>query len=131
MLRRLLLVGLLVYIALLGWVTLRPSDNPSVTNWVPLLDIVRTLRRSVDARSLSELLGNVVLFVPLGWFLPMLWRCLRSYAKVFAVAAACSATIELVQLVFVPGRSTSVDDVILNSIGGLIGAAMFFGPRAV
>jgi glycopeptide antibiotics resistance protein len=131
MLRRLLLFGFLAYVGFLGWVTLRPSNNPSVTNWVPLLDITRTLRRSIAARSLSELLGNVVLFVPLGWFLPMLWGRLRSYARVFAVTAACSIAIELMQLVFVPGRSTSVDDVILNSIGGLIGAAMFFGPRAV
>jgi glycopeptide antibiotics resistance protein len=70
----------------------------------------------------------MALFVPLGWLLPMIWPQLRSLQRVVVAAAASSIAIELVQFA-IPGRSPTTDDVLLNTVGGLIGAIMFFAPR--
>jgi hypothetical protein len=44
--------------------------------------------------------------------------------RLAAVAFACSATIEPIQL-FVPDRSADVDDVIVNVIGALVGFEVY------
>jgi glycopeptide antibiotics resistance protein len=64
-----------------------------------------------------NLVGNVLLFAPLGAGLGLLGRRLR-----FTVAAgfALSGAIELVQLA-IPGRTTSTADVICNTAGIALG----------
>jgi glycopeptide antibiotics resistance protein len=66
----------------------------------------------------GQLIGNIALFVPLGWLVPMLWPRLRSLWRVVAVAGATSLAIEQAQLLFIYGRQSSIDDVILNVAGG-------------
>ena len=100
--------------------------------WVPFTDIVRLLTKPESGayEDLSQLLGNVVLFVPLGWLLPAIWLRLRSVSSVIAIGAVISLAIEVSQL-FIDGRWTSIDDVLLNSLGAAIGAAMFLAPRRI
>ncbi|MFD6951371.1 hypothetical protein A6A08_23165 [Nocardiopsis sp. TSRI0078] len=69
--------------------------------------------------------GNIALFVPLGAVLPLAWRRrLAGFARVAVVAAAVSAGVEALQYVLGTRHITSVDDVLLNSAGALIGAAL-------
>jgi glycopeptide antibiotics resistance protein len=69
---------------------------------------------------LAEVVLNVLLFVPLGAAL-----ALRkvSVGRTVLAAVALSATVELAQLLVVSGRTTSVDDVLLNTAGAWIGHA--------
>ncbi|MFI7587143.1 VanZ family protein [Spongisporangium articulatum] len=73
--------------------------------------------------------GNVALFVPLGFFLYLSLRELMSGAA-FLVAVllsgGASMTVEILQLP-IWSRSTDVDDVILNTLGGVTGAALALG----
>jgi VanZ like family len=62
-------------------------------------------------------LGNVLLFAPLGAALG-LRRLPRTYAVLLGIALA--GMVEAIQL-HVPGRTTSVDDVILNGLGVFVG----------
>lgn len=121
------------YVLTLAWLTLRPRPAPEriPVDWSPLDNIVDVLRhgRSVSYEDAGQLLGNIALFVPLGWLVPMLWRGLRSFWKVLAVAAATSIAIEGAQLLIISGRQSSLDDVILNTFGAFVGAVMFFAPR--
>lgn len=75
--------------------------------------------------------GNVLMFVPLGFMLPLLSERLRRLPFAALALAACSAAIEFAQLVVglaVVGhlyRVVDVDDVILNVAGGLIGFGLW------
>jgi glycopeptide antibiotics resistance protein len=122
-----------IYVLILGWVTLtpRPTSIHVPAEWISFENIIHVLRggESVSYANAGQLLGNIALFVPFGWLLPMLWRKLRSLWGVVAVAAPTSLAIELSQLLFISGRQSSIDDVILNVTGAFIGAVMFFAPR--
>lgn len=67
------------------------------------------------------LLGNIVMFLPIGFFPRLLWRR-WSWWKSLLTGFFASVTIELVQLFTV--RSTDIDDVILNTLGALLGWAL-------
>ena len=73
----------------------------------------------VHSVSLLNLLANLFLFSPLGLFLPMLWHKLRNIKYIVGVGVIISTCIEVIQL-FV-GRSSDIDDVILNTLGVVIG----------
>lgn len=62
---------------------------------------------------------NVLLFVPFGFFLPMLWKEFRSIKRIALAGIVATSFIEISQLF--TGRATDIDDIITNSIGTLIG----------
>lgn len=66
---------------------------------------------------LINIVGNIVLFVPLGFCFPLLWNI--PYDKVMLIGFCYSLFIELTQM-FMP-RVSDVDDLILNYIGVVIG----------
>ena len=75
--------------------------------------------------------GNVLMFVPLGFMLPLLSERFHRFRTTLFVLVACSAAIELAQLTVglavVGGlyRVVDVDDVILNVVGGSIGFGLW------
>ncbi|MGI5894586.1 MAG: VanZ family protein [Candidatus Merdivicinus sp.] len=79
-------------------------------------------------------LGNIAVFVPLGFFPPLLWRKFQKWWKVLLFGCGISVLIELTQLLL--PRGTDVDDIWLNTLGALVGygvwkAAQKLLPRAV
>ncbi len=67
-----------------------------------------------------NLIGNVLLFLPLGIFLPKLQPRLNRLWKVLAVAAGIVILIEVSQALTLLGRC-DIDDLILNLLGSAIG----------
>lgn len=67
-----------------------------------------------------NLLGNVVMFVPLGFFLPGVFPSFRSFRRCIVRACLIIVGIELVQLFTLLG-SLDVDDLILNGISAAMG----------
>ncbi|GAB2803704.1 hypothetical protein GCM10027073_40280 [Streptomyces chlorus] len=82
-------------------------------SWIPVL--------SPD----PSIAANVVLMVPLGMLLPLMSAKTTSLARVTALAAAASLSIELTQLLMYivcnNARSVDVNDLITNTLGGLVG----------
>jgi glycopeptide antibiotics resistance protein len=74
-----------------------------------------------------EAVANVVMFVPLGVLLPAATR-LRPVRAV-PVGAALSVLIELTQLAFLPHRVATVGDVLMNTLGAAVGAALLVAGR--
>lgn len=73
--------------------------------------------------SVIELVGNVALFVPLG--MALRWRFPRvGLTEATGIAFGTSVVIEALQTVIPAGRWTDTTDVITNTAGGLIGAAL-------
>ncbi len=71
-----------------------------------------------------NLAGNILAFVPFGLFFPLLSRRNRSFLKVTLISFEVSLLVEVIQLVTRVG-SCDVDDIILNTLGGMIGYLCF------
>jgi len=82
---------------------------------------------------LIDVVGNIIVFVPLGFGLAGAFQ-LANLRQTFWLAAlggfSLSLMIELIQLA-IPSRSTDVDDLIFNTLGALIGAVGFALLRRV
>lgn len=75
--------------------------------------------------TLLNLVGNVVGFMPFGALLPILARSARKAWKVGLLSLEVSALIEISQLLLQVG-CFDVDDMILNTLGGLLGYGVFW-----
>lgn len=75
--------------------------------------------------TLLNLAGNVIGFMPFGALLPILARSTRKAWRVGLLSLEISALIEVSQLLFQVG-CFDVDDMILNTLGGVLGYAVFW-----
>lgn len=66
---------------------------------------------------LGQEAGNVLLFVPFGFLLPLLWLRLNRSWRVLALGAGTSLGIELAQIAMPGIHRADVDDVLLNTMG--------------
>jgi glycopeptide antibiotics resistance protein len=73
--------------------------------------------------SLLNITANLFLFLPIGFFVPLIWTKCNSFKKVTFVGLTVTIFVEIVQLF--TGRSTDIDDVILNTLGIMIGYGTF------
>jgi glycopeptide antibiotics resistance protein len=73
---------------------------------------------------ISNLLGNIVGFVPLGILFPLLSRRLRTFPRTVFMVFLFSLAFELFQLFTMLGIC-DIDDLLLNTIGGMIGYLIF------
>ena len=71
-----------------------------------------------------NLVGNVFCFVPLGFVLPILSNRKWGIFQIICISFLASVLIELTQLVSKLG-SCDVDDIIMNTCGGLLGYILF------
>lgn len=67
-----------------------------------------------------NLLGNVAAFMPFGFFLPLLSERERRLLMIVLLTFELSLVVEVVQL-FTGRGSFDVDDLLLNTIGGMLG----------
>lgn len=81
-------------------------------------------RPYIIMHSFINLIGNVAMFMPLGFFLPCIWVNLRKFWHTTLCAAICIGIIEIVQLFTLLG-SCDVDDLILNLLGVAAGYGIY------
>jgi glycopeptide antibiotics resistance protein len=74
--------------------------------------------------------GNILLFIPLGFLIPIIWKNVRHMKQILLIGMGVSVTIELLQLLesFVGGwgRVTDIDDVICNAFGAVLGYLLYY-----
>lgn len=100
------------------------KDNMHQSNLVPFATIKLYWNSHIrTSYKISNLLGNLAGFVPLGIFLPLLSRRFQS-ARTILIVLGTSLLFEVIQLVAVLG-SFDVDDLLLNTVGGTLGYALF------
>ena len=126
--RQQLLLNILLYavfafylVVLFGLLFMKGRSFSSV-NLVPFYSIGSFLFSDdplLRAFAVSNVIGNIVLFVPLGLFLPLLVRE-KSILKNVLWILLISTSAEILQFVFKVGV-TDIDDVILNGFGGFLG----------
>lgn len=116
-----LCVGGILAVTMLG-----ASAETGVTNLYPGWTIREQLTGD-HALGTFNVLGNVVMFVPLGWLVALVAERRRLMGAAI-VCVGLSAAIEVVQS-FV-GRVADVDDMVLNGSGGVFGACVALLVRA-
>lgn len=69
---------------------------------------------------IQNLAGNIIGFIPLGFILPMLLKKFSNLKAIIITTFSISLTYEVLQLLIGLG-SFDIDDLILNTLGGIIG----------
>jgi hypothetical protein len=100
------------------WMILLPDSRagavPGRVNLVPLRDL--------PTMDTGQVVGNLLVFAALGFFAPLRFAALASVPRILALAAGCSALLEMAQYVLRLDRVSSVDDVLLNAAGAGLAA---------
>lgn len=99
-------------------------DVPVYVKWLPFEDLFDALRGEGRLRvTIIEMVSNIILFVPLG--LALRWQNPRlGVGQTALIAAAVSIGVEVTQGLVLTDRWPTTTDVIMNGLGGLIGAAI-------
>lgn len=77
-----------------------------------------------------NIFGNVLAFVPFGFFLPVVWSRAGRWYRTVGLSFLMSLGVETVQLVVRVG-SFDVDDLFLNTVGGMAGFLIYRLVRGV
>ncbi|WP_248928575.1 VanZ family protein [Paenibacillus hamazuiensis] len=75
-----------------------------------------------------NILGNIGVFVPFGWFMPLIFNGCKRFGSFSAAFVASIVLLELLQMLLRVG-SGDIDDVILNYAGAAIGYGMLNALR--
>ncbi len=127
--RELVVAGLFVWCLVIVRLTFFPLriifyDWHGTSNLIPFASILQLLRDTPGAFAFDNIVGNFLLFVPLGFLLPLLFQRLRRPWPLIWRAAVISVGIEVTQIV-TRARASDIDDVLINTAGAAGGFALF------
>lgn len=88
-------------------------------NLVPFRTILNYLKYSGLWHTMINILGNVIIFIPIGILLPMIYTRYRKLFNILKISLALTFFIEFIQ--FFIGRSVDIDDLMLNVSGAVVG----------
>lgn len=93
-------------------------------NLLPFHEISNTLYTMTD-HGFTNLIGNIVIFIPLGLLLSSMAgeRASRLF-NVFWISFGLSLSLEVTQVIWTIG-TFDVDDLLLNTLGGLLGGLLY------
>ena len=97
---------------------------------INLLPFVHLFDYEIMSEAVLNLVGNILMFVPVGIVYPIVYKKLDTHAKVLAAGAGFSLAIEILQLPFFD-RVSDVDDLILNSLGYALGYLIYLGVKRI
>ena len=118
-------LSFIIYILSLFYLVTFQDVNYGDSNFIPFKEM---FRYDVGSRLFfKNVLGNILLFVPLGFYAGYYTKS-KKIIPMFIIVAISSATIEFTQLNI--GRTFDIDDIILNTVGGVIGSLLYkFGEH--
>ncbi len=123
-----LLFGQRMVVAISGtWTENYWDDFTQKFNLIPLHTITEfwnNLHGGGRSHAIINLAGNVVMFVPLGFFIPCVFRKAETFRRSMLYALITIVCVEIIQLVTLLG-SLDVDDILLNMIGVVIGYLIY------
>lgn len=122
-------VGLVVGTLPWVWMILTPVPGEGGLSLVPFRDLAAQLAGPAPA-AVVQVGGNLLVLAALGFFLPVRFRLgpgpgprtVAVLARVAVVLLGVAVTVEVLQYALDLGRVTSVDDVLVNVVGGLLAA---------
>ena len=93
--------------------------KPSI-NFIPFSTILELVGSGLF---LKQIVGNIILFIPMGFLLPFIWQMARDFLKAVLIGLFISLTVESTQLLVSDYmyKVFDVDDILLNTIGTAMG----------
>ncbi|TWG02152.1 VanZ like protein [Streptomyces brevispora] len=125
--RALLQLAAAVYVAAVLSLTIFPlnmvwGDYANQASWISQINFIPLLTADIT------MVPNVIMMVPAGFLLPLVFRHATSASRATLMTAAASLAVEAAQLlsylVLNNGRAVDVNDLLANTLGGLIGYAL-------
>ena len=101
---------------------------PFRTNWTYIQLLIGQSTHQQLRHAVICLFGNILTFIPLGFFLPYLWNRLRPLPRTLLTGGTIVICIELTQLFTLTG-TCDIDDLILNLLGIALGHALSHKKR--
>jgi hypothetical protein len=100
-----------------------PQPAPRSFDLVPLHDLPSWLS-GAPGTAVAQVSGNLLVLAALGFFLPVRFGFAASLPRVLLIAAGTAVVVETLQWVLGIGRVSSVDDVLINTVGAVLAAAL-------
>ena len=97
---------------------------------INLVPFVHLLDYAIAGEATLNIVGNTTMFIPIGIIFPIVYKELNTHAKVIAAGVGFSLCIEILQLPFYD-RVSDVDDLLLNSVGFLVGYGIYLLVKMV
>ena len=116
--------GVLAYTAGGFYIDLRPDRMTlSSINFIPMVETIKMFTGENLNNALHQVIGNFIMFIPLGMFLPVLYKGCNKILKIAGISFMCTFIIEFNQ--WIGGRGADVDDLIINTLGGITGYLIY------
>lgn len=133
--RELVVTLLFVFLCLLSYRLFEPFrfnlERNLKANFVPIVNSLLMIQRAEATRYQPLirivqflLIGNLVVFMPIGMLAAVLFKDFRSGWKMLLIGAGFSLVIEILQ-VLLAVRVFDVDDILLNALGTWLGYGIF------
>lgn len=103
-----------------------------INNFVPfksIIDIMSNKQLDITIK-IKQIIWNIILFIPMWFFIPLIWENKRIFKKTLLIVILSTIWIELTQffislLIWFNYKITDVDDILLNSLWGIIGYFLY------
>lgn len=115
---------------------IRPYENVNDflarINLIPFRTVYEYIDKIINNRinvdtAIANLVGNIIVFLPMGAFLPCLFQKMRSFKKTILTIFLIVLGIELIEIIFAMG-AFDIDDFIFNLGGAMIGYSITLIP---
>ena len=111
-----------IYIILIIWIILfKMQFNMSFLPYIRSINLI-PFSASVITNgqiNISEIINNLIIFIPVGAYIQMLWKDKKIYKKIL-IPFTISLILEILQFVLHVG-ATDITDILMNTLGGFIG----------
>lgn len=114
--KEILMLCFIIYILLLYYIVTFQDNNYGTNNFIPFKEIFRYPVTS--SLFIRNVIGNILLFVPFGLFVTFYINN-KGVFPTLVLSLLVSCSIETAQSLI--GRTADIDDVILNTFGGVCG----------
>ena len=92
-------------------------------NYIPFVETLKMFNGEGTSMALHQVVGNLIMLAPLAMFLAALYKKCNNILKIAGMTFMCSLIIEVNQ--FFTGRFADVDDLIINTLGGVLGYLVY------
>lgn len=108
------------------------SDFLVRINLIPFRTVYEYIDKIINNRinidtAIANLIGNIIVFLPMGAFLPFIFQKIRSFKKTILTIFLIVLGIELIEIIFAMG-AFDIDDFIFNLGGAMIGYSITLIP---
>ena len=114
-------------------------DTTSINyNLIPMSFLINNFSENnlIHSLQIRESAKNVLLFLPMGFLLPLVLRMKVQYKRIVYIGALVSISIELFQLLLdflliVSYRVVDINDIIMNTLGTIIGLGLLLSVEQI